>query len=83
MRRRYEAGPEAGDINIFTQTTEECTKYGLCAYYDLCDLGISQMLLSEFHTDEWNPLIPEVPKKVALLDPQTEAVSIETFRGDV
>ncbi len=56
--------------HIFYKETEECTKYGLCPYWDLCKFGVTADSLHEFEVDDWNPLIGsrQMPKKVELGD---------------
>jgi hypothetical protein len=44
---------------VFDRTTEECTRYGLCSYYDLCMHGPHSVDLSRYSPNTWNPLYTE------------------------
>ena len=61
---------------IFDQQTEECTKYGLCPYWDLCDFGVTADSINEFEPDSWNPLLGSRAM------PQ-HTITDETFTGTI
>lgn len=46
-------------LAAFDQTTSECTRYGKCAYHDLCLYGPAGTDLSQFQRNTWNPLYSE------------------------
>jgi hypothetical protein len=45
-------------LDIYTQNDGECTKYGLCPFYDACDFGAGAMdaVVYKFTPNVWNPL---------------------------
>jgi len=47
-------------LNIFYQNTQECTSYGLCAFYDICRDGFSPATLAAFRPNKWNPLEDQI-----------------------
>lgn len=51
--------PGPAQIAAFDQSTAECTRYGLCSYYDLCLYGPEAVDLTRFHPNTWNPLNAE------------------------
>jgi PD-(D/E)XK nuclease superfamily len=61
---RVDKAKEIG-INAFTQDTTRCFEYGRCAFYDLCDYGISE--LDKFNLSEWHPLLKRTPKRIEIL----------------
>jgi len=48
-----------GQMLTFDRTTEECTRYGLCSFYDLCMHGPHSVDLSKYTPNTWNPLYTE------------------------
>ena len=44
------------DLDLFYQNDQECTNYGMCAFYDLCDRGINPETMRNFGINDWNPL---------------------------
>lgn len=60
------AAMPAINLDVFYQDTERCFDYGKCAFYDLCDYGISSDTLSEFAENTWNPLLQRTPEKVVI-----------------
>lgn len=51
--------PGPVQLAVFTQTPTECTRYGKCAYHDLCLYGPTGADLSKFQRNTWNPLYAE------------------------
>lgn len=43
----------------FDRTTEECTRYGKCSFYDLCIDGPLSIDLEKYSPNTWNPLYTE------------------------
>jgi len=66
IERDEDYNPIKVDLNQFYQNTKECTTYGLCAYYALCDFGINSTTLRAFQPNTWNPLanVDEIPDEV-------------------
>jgi len=63
--------------HIYYKETEECTKYGLCPYWDLCKFGVTPDSLADFTIETWNPLIGSrpAPEHVEISDPGTIRIS--------
>jgi hypothetical protein len=53
-------------LDIYTQNTDDCFSYGKCAFYDLCDYGVSPEALATFDENKWNPLLHRPPSKIEL-----------------
>lgn len=45
--------------HYFDRNTNECTRYGLCSYYQLCVNGINSVDLNLLVPNDWNPLNAE------------------------
>lgn len=43
-------------LTFFYQQTDQCTTYGLCAFYDICRDGFNPATLAAFGPNKWNPL---------------------------
>lgn len=43
-------------LRCFDQRTEQCTAFGLCAFYDACAYGPGALDLRRYSPNEWNPL---------------------------
>ena len=61
IRAEYEA---SGDLNVFDQDTERCFEFGRCAFYELCDYGLSNENISQFEPSTWHPLLQHTPAKI-------------------
>ena len=46
-------------LALFDQNTRECTRYGLCEFYSLCDRGISIDTMADYTANTWHPLKPD------------------------
>lgn len=53
-------------LNTFHQDTERCFDYGKCAFYELCDYGISDDQLSYFVKNTWHPLLQRTPERIEI-----------------
>jgi hypothetical protein len=47
-------------LDVFDQRTKECSTYGICPYYELCQYGPTADSLSKYSPDTWNPLVEPV-----------------------
>jgi hypothetical protein len=54
-------------LNVFYQDTNRCFDYGRCSFYDICDFGISESVLQDFSSNDWNPLAVRPPEKIVEL----------------
>ncbi len=64
-------------LNVFVQDTEDCFSYGKCAFYDLCDFGISPASLAEYEPNTWNPLLRFPPEKTMIAaEGQIDSITI-------
>lgn len=51
---------------LFPENTEECHKYGMCPYWDLCQFGPSLANLQPFELDSWSPAGDRKTKELIL-----------------
>jgi PD-(D/E)XK nuclease superfamily len=77
--KRAAAGKTVNEqLTIFVQNTEDCFSYGKCAFYDLCDFGISPASLAEFEPNTWNPLLRFPPEKTLIAaEGQIDSITIK------
>jgi hypothetical protein len=74
-----EDDPPIHNLNRFYQDTERCFEYGKCAFYELCDYGISDDTLDQFNGASWNPLLKRTPANVELAT-EAEQQEVKSLR---
>ena len=62
------------DTNHFYQDTERCFEYGRCAFYDLCDYGLSDDNVDQFGPASWNPLLQRAPANIEIVEEPTSTI---------
>jgi len=85
LRGSMEFSPRGAWKSLYYKETEECTKYGLCPYWDLCKYGVTSDTVAEFEPESWNPIttnrgsVNPIPEKFAT-DPEAESEVIRIGR---
>lgn len=79
-RQLQQKAGEPVDLDMYYQNTECCFEYGRCAFYSLCDYGISPDTIGEHEAATWNPLLKRTPGNIELAveqPAQPQAITME------